>query len=124
MVEALAVGPVRGPRSVCLCQPPPGGQPGHLLLRCQHGPWPRGCTVAVRQPIDHLEVEAAAVVDALFGPLLAERGYTEEISFVDYNVSLAWITGGPARADFDPMISGLWLQMAVRGGFKWCERRG
>ena len=58
-------------------------------------------------PIDRLEVEAAAVVDALFGPLLAARGYTEEISFMDNNVSCAWITRGRGRADVDPMLSAL-----------------
>ena len=73
-------------------------------------------------PIDRLEVEAAAVVDALFTPLLAERGYTEEISFIDNNVSLAWITRGRACADVNPMLAELWLPMAVRGGFKWFER--
>ena len=81
------------------------------------------------EPIDRLEVEAAAVVDALFGPLLVERGYVDEVSFVDNNASLAWITRGRARSrcgrvcpDGDPMLSGLWLQMAIRGGFKWFER--
>ena len=81
------------------------------------------------EPIDRLEVEAAAVVDALFGPLLAERGYVDESSFVDNNASLAWITCGRtrsrcgrARPDVDPMLSGMWLQMVVRGGFKWFER--
>ena len=72
--------------------------------------------------IEVLEVEAAAVVDALFGPLVAGRGYTEEISFIDNNVSCAWVTRGRGRADVDPMLSGLWLQMATRGGFKWFER--
>ena len=69
------------------------------------------------------------MVDALFGPLLAERGYIDEVSFVDNNASLAWVCKGRARAkdgrpplDVDPMLSGMWLQMAIRGGFKWFER--
>ena len=73
-------------------------------------------------PINRLELEAATVVDALFGPLLAGRGYAEEVSFVDNKVSCAWITRGHGRADVDPMLSGMWMQMAVRGGFKWFER--
>ena len=81
------------------------------------------CTcVPPGDPIDRLEVEAAAVVDALFGPLLDERGYTEEISFVDKNVSCPWVIRGRRRANADPMLSGLWMQMAICGGFKWLER--
>ena len=56
------------------------------------------------------------MVDALFGPLLAERGYIDEVSFVDNNASLAWICKGRARMkdgrprlDVDPMLSGMWL---------------
>ena len=30
--------------------------------------------------------------------------------------------GWPPRLDVDPMLSGMWLQMAIRGGFKWFER--
>ena len=74
------------------------------------------------EPIDRLEVEAAAVADALFGPFLAACGYVDEISFIDNNVSAAWLTRGRGRADVDPMVSALWLHMAVRGGFKWFER--
>ena len=54
------------------------------------------------------------VAHALFGPLLAERGYTEEISFVDSKVSWAWITHGPGCADTDPIISCLWMQGDTR----------
>ena len=74
------------------------------------------------EPIERLEVEAAVVADALFGPFLAARGYVDEISFVDNNVSAAWLTRGRGREDVDPMISAMWLHMAVRGGFKWFER--
>ena len=85
-----------------------------LLPATQEGFWFR-TRVPQGDPTDHLEVEAAVVVDALVGPLLAERGYVDEIFFVDNNVSLAWLTRGRARPDVDPMLSGLWLQMAVRG---------
>ena len=61
-------------------------------------------------------------VDMVFGPLLVLRGYVDEISFIDNNVSGSWITRGRGRADVDPILSALWLQMAVRGGFKWFER--
>ena len=62
-------------------------------------------TPACGQEIDFLEVEAAVVADALFGPMQQQRGYHEEISFVDNNVSLAWITDGCAfREDVDPLI--------------------
>ena len=37
------------------------------------------------------------MVDALFRPLLAERGYVDEVSFGDNNASLAWICKGRAR---------------------------
>ena len=74
------------------------------------------------EPIDRLEGEAAAVANSLFGPCLAARGYADEISFIDNNVSAAWITRGGGREDVDPMLSALWLQMVVRGGFKWFER--
>ena len=45
-------------------------------------------------PIDRLEVEAATVADRVFGPLLVELGYVDEISFVDNNVSGSWVTHG------------------------------
>ena len=73
-------------------------------------------------PIDRLEVEAAAVANQVFGPLLTQRGYVDEIAFIDNNVSGAWVTRGRGRADVDPNLSAMWLQMAVRGGFKWFER--
>ena len=77
------------------------------------------CTRVPRgDPSDPLDVEAATVTDRVFGPLLAERGYVDEISFIDNNVSGPWVTRGPGRCDVDPMLSALWLQMAVRGGFK------
>ena len=102
-----------------------------LLPTTREGFWFRTRVPAAggAEPIDRLEVEAAAVVDALFGPLLAERGYIDEVSFVDNNASLAWVCKGRARTkdgrprlDVDPMLSGMWLQMAIRGGFKWFER--
>ena len=54
------------------------------------------------------------MVNALFGPLLADWGYTEEISFVDNNARCAWITCSRGHANADPMLSGLWMQMAIR----------
>ena len=56
----------------------------------------------------------------LFRSLLAQRGYVDEIAFIDNNVSGAWVTRGRGRAD--PILSAMWLQMAVRGRFKWFER--
>ena len=98
------------------------GLGGVLLLPASHEAFWFRTRVPPGDPIDRLEVEAAAVVDGLFGPLLTDRGYTEEVSFVDNNVSCAWITRGRGRTDVDPMLSGLWMQMAVCGGFKWFER--
>ena len=98
------------------------GLGGVLLLPASREAFWFRTRVPPGDPIDRLEVEAAAVVDALFGPLLAGQGYTEEISFVDNNVSCAWITRGRRRSDVDLMLSGLWLQMATRGGFKWFKR--
>ena len=72
-------------------------------------------TPAAGQPIDFLEVEAAVVADALFGPMQHQRRYHEEISFVDNNVSLAWITDGCASCeDFHPFIEDMWFGLACR----------
>ena len=80
-------------------------------------------TPAGGHEIDFLECEAAVVADALFGPMLPQRGYHEEISFVDNNVSLAWITDGCAfREDVDPLIEDMWFNLACRQAFKWWER--
>ena len=38
-------------------------------------------------PIDRVEIEVAAVADAMFGPLLLAGGCVDDISFVDNNVS-------------------------------------
>jgi hypothetical protein len=73
--------------------------------------------------IDSLEVEAAAIGDALFGPLLVEFGVADEISFVDNNVSLPWITSGCSfRPEVDAILAGMWLNVATRKAFKWWER--
>ena len=80
-------------------------------------------TPAGGHEIDFLECEAAVVADALFVPMLQQRGYHEEISFVDNNVSLAWITDGCAfREDVDPLIEDMWFNLACRQAFKWWER--
>ena len=39
-------------------------------------------------PVDLLEVEAAAVADAVFGPVVRDAGYSKELAFVDNNLSL------------------------------------
>ena len=86
--------------------------------RAQGGPRvpSAGAAGGGEEPIDRLEVEAAAVVEALFGPYLAKQGYVDEVSFVDNNTSLAWICRGRARSkdgrprlDVDLMLSGMWL---------------
>ena len=72
-------------------------------------------TLARGRPIDYLEVEAVVVADAVFGPRLQWLGYPEEISFVDNNVSLAWITDGCAfRDDANPLIEDMWFRLACR----------
>ena len=80
-------------------------------------------TPARGQPIDILEVEAAVVADAVFRPKLQQLAYHQEISFVDNNVSLAWITDGCAfREDVDPLIKDMSFGFACRQAFKWWER--
>ena len=80
-------------------------------------------TLARGQPINFLQVEAAVVADAVFGPKLQQLGYHEEMSFVDNNVSLAWIPDGCAfRHDVDPLIEDMWFGLACRQAFIWWER--
>ena len=75
------------------------------------------------EPIDRLELEAAAVSDALFGPLVASWEVSAELAFIDSNVALPWVTSGLAqRDDVDPILAGFWAQMAFRAAFKWFER--
>ena len=76
------------------------------------------------EPFAHLEVEAAAVGDAIFGPLLLWKGVDQEVAFVDSNVGLGWITRGCSNFNegVDWMLAGLWANLACRGGFKWWER--
>ena len=76
------------------------------------------------EPIDLLEVEAAAVADSVFGPIVRRPGYEEELAFVDNNADLAWVTSGSAkgRDNANDLLEGLWLQMAPRQAFKWWER--
>ena len=63
------------------------------------------------------------MADAVFGPRLHQLGYHEEISFVDNNVSLVWITDGCAlRDDIDPLIEDMWFGLACRQAFKWWHR--
>ena len=51
------------------------------------------------------------------------RGYQEEISFVDNNAGLAWITDGCAfRDDINPLLEALRLQLACQQALKWWER--
>ena len=84
---------------------------------------PAGGFPSGARPIDFLEVEAAVVADAVFGPMLQQAGYHEEVSFVDNNVSLAWITDGCAfRDDVDPLIEDMWFCLACRQAYKWWER--
>ena len=84
---------------------------------------PAGGSPSGARPIDFLEVEAAVVADAVFGPMLQHAGYHEEVSFVDNNVSLAWITDGCAfRDDVDPLIEDMWFCLACRQAYKWWER--
>ena len=42
-------------------------------------------------PIDRLEVEAAAGANAMFSPTVWAYGYVKEICFVDNNVNLSWL---------------------------------
>ena len=80
-------------------------------------------TRAHGNPINYLEVEAAVVADAVFRPRLQRLGYREEISFLDHNVSLAWITDGCAfRGDAEPLVEDRWFNLACRQAFKWWER--
>ena len=76
------------------------------------------------EPIAHLEVEAAAVGDAVFGPLLHKEEVDREVAFMDSNVGLGWISRGCSNcADgVDRMLAGMWANLACRGGFKWWER--
>ena len=75
-------------------------------------------------PIALLEVKTAAVADAVFGLIIRDHGYEEELAFVDNNVGLAWVTSGSAkgRDDADNLLEGRWLQMALQQAFKWWER--
>ena len=73
------------------------------------------------EPIDRLEVEAAALNDLVFHNDSSE--HDTEIAFVDNNAALPWITAGTGfRSDVDPMIAGMWLRNAERGNLKWYER--
>ena len=134
MVVALAVGPVQKPVLVCPRCPPRvastsisysdasrdfdlGAVP--LLPATREVYWFRTRV----PPGGAAGVKEEPMVDALFGPFLAEQGCVDEVSFVDSNASLAWICRGRARSrdgrprlDVDPMLSGMWLQTAIRGG--------
>ena len=62
-----------------------------------------------------------AVAAPAFPPIVPGAGSTEELAFVDNNVSLAWVTRGAAnsdRNDANGILEGLWLQMALRRAFK------
>ena len=98
------------------------GVGGVLLCPATREAWffrdPRG-----EEPIDRLEVEAALVTEATFAGIASGRGYDEEITFVDNNASLAWLTSGWAfREDVDPLLEELWLSLARRKALKWWER--
>ena len=78
-----------------------------------------------RDPIDLLECEAAAVADAVFGPVVLAAGYTKELAFINNNVNPGWVTHGAAklgRDDASVILEGLWLQMALQQAFKRWER--
>ena len=80
-------------------------------------------TPARGRSINYLKVEAAVVAEGVFGPRLKRLGYHEQISFLDKNVSLAWITDGCTfRDDVDPLIEDMWFRLACRRAFKWWER--
>ena len=58
------------------------------------------------EPIDWLEAKAAGVGDAVFGPIIRTFKYVEDISFVDNNVSLSWLTSGCSfRDNVDPLLA-------------------
>ena len=68
------------------------------------------------EPIDRLEVEAAAVADGVFGPLVATWNVPAEVSFIDSNAGLPWITSRCSHGeDVDPILTGFWTQMAFLG---------
>ena len=75
-------------------------------------------------PIHLLEVKAAAVADAVFGPIVRDHGYDDELACVDNNVGLAWVTCGSAkgRDNANGLLEGLWLQIALEQAFKWWGR--
>ena len=96
---------------------------GPLLaaLTCTDGSTDYGLG-GVLLPIDYLKVEAAVVADGVFGPMLQQLRYHEEISFVDNNVSLAWITDDCAFCDdVNPLIENMWFGLACRQAFEWCH---
>ena len=76
--------------------------------------------VLPRDRTDRLEVEAATIADAVFGPIIWAYRYVEEISFVHNKISLSWLTRGCSNQE-DPMLAGPWLQVDLRHGFKWWE---
>lgn len=58
-----------------------------------------------------------------FAPISIARGYTEEITFVDNNASLSWLSHGWAFwTDVDPVLEALWYRLACRGACEWWER--
>ena len=75
------------------------------------------------EPIDALETEAAALGEAIFGPLPQRMSINAGACFVDNNVSLAWLTAGTCRCpELLGMLAALWLSIASRRGFVWWER--
>ena len=94
-----------------------------LLLQCNREVWCFRTRFSPGDRIEALEVEAAAVADAVVGPMLAAGGYGEELAVIDNNVSGGWITSGTAvKPALDGMLAGMWLQLALRKGFEWWVR--
>ena len=61
-------------------------------------------------------------MDAVCGPISRAHDYIEEIWFINNNISLSWLTSGcPFREDANPLLAGLWFQLALHQGMKWWE---
>ena len=77
--------------------------------------------------IEVLEVEAAALGELVFAPIMEWFESVHCLGFIDNNVSLPWITAGgtmrgKAREQVNAMIVALWMSIARRRAFTWWER--
>ena len=57
--------------------------------------------------IDRLEAEAAAIADAVFGPIIQTFVHVGDVSFVHINFSISQLTSGCSfHDDVEPLLAG------------------